>query len=398
MKTFIKIFVPVTMGLLTAFGPIITDFYLPVLPEMAEFFHTTPSLASMSLTFGMIGLALGQVFIGPLTDKYGRKGILVGSMVLFVLASVLCILSTNIYVFNAMRLLQGVAGAGGIVISKSMSTDMYTGRELARFMAILASINGVAPIFAPVLGGLMASVASWQGVFALMLALGAVITLCCLFLKETLQPADRLNRGLRGVYGNLFHVFRCPRFTLATLAAMASFFSFFAYLSSSPFILQQIYGLTPFEFSLCFAVNAFTIGMGALTGRRFADQATPLRLGGTNFFIAALCLGICLVSQMPLPVVLACYLYMMFSMGLIEPAMAAIALDSQRNNAGAASAIFGASEFVAGAIASPLVGLGSIAVSASAVIVAGALACLVLLIRLIAQMRRTAAPVSVRCK
>ena len=128
MKQNMKVFIPATLGMLTAFGPFVTDFYLPVLPEMTGYFHTTPALASMSLTAGMIGLAAGQLFIGPLTDKYGRKRILVGSMLLFVVASLLCIFSGDIFMFNAMRVLQGLAGAGGIVIAKSMSADMYTGR------------------------------------------------------------------------------------------------------------------------------------------------------------------------------------------------------------------------------------------------------------------------------
>lgn len=388
MKTLMKIFVPVTLGMLTAFGPIITDFYLPVLPEMAEFFKTTPSLASMSLTFGMIGLAAGQVCIGPLTDKYGRKKILVASMVLFVVASVLCIFSTSIYFFNAMRLLQGVAGAGGIVISKSMSTDMYTGRELANFMAVLGAINGIAPIFAPVLGGLMASVASWQGVFALMLGLGVVITLCCMALRETLRPADRLKSNLGVVYGNLFNVFRNWRFRLATLAAMACFFAFFAYISSSPFILQKIYGLSPLQFSICFGVNAFSVGIGAAVATQFKNPMTALKCGAIDMFIAAVCLAFCLVTGMPLLVVMGFFIYMMVSFGLMQPGLTSIALDSERANAGAASAIFGASEFVAGAIASPLVGIGRIEVASGALFVAGSLVCLVLVLKLVSKIYR----------
>lgn len=128
MKKEIGVFIPATLGMLTAFGPFVTDFYLPVLPEMSEFFHTSPALASLSLTTGMIGLAAGQVFIGPLTDKFGRKKILVGSMPMFTIATVLCIIAPNIYIFNLMRIFQGLAGAGGIVISKSMSMDMFSGK------------------------------------------------------------------------------------------------------------------------------------------------------------------------------------------------------------------------------------------------------------------------------
>ena len=238
MKQNMKVFIPATLGMLTAFGPFVTDFYLPVLPEMTGYFHTTPALASMSLTAGMIGLAAGQLFIGPLTDKYGRKRILVGSMLLFVVASLLCIFSGDIFMFNAMRVLQGLAGAGGIVIAKSMSADMYTGRELASFMTLLGAINGIAPVCAPVVGGLMAGVTSWTGVFAVILAVGLVLMVCSMFLPETLQPANRIRKSVIKVYGNLFRVFRNSRFTLSVMAEMACFFMFFAYIASSPFIMQ----------------------------------------------------------------------------------------------------------------------------------------------------------------
>ena len=195
MKKKLGAFIPATLGMLTAFGPFVTDFYLPALPEMTEFFHTSPALASMSLTTGMIGLAAGQVFIGPLTDKYGRKRILVASMFIFAIASVLCIISPNIYVFNLMRIFQGIAGAGGIVISKSMATDMFSGKELANFMALLGSINGIAPVCAPVIGGVMAGITTWQGVFCLLLAIGLILMVCSWFMPETLPSEKRINKS-----------------------------------------------------------------------------------------------------------------------------------------------------------------------------------------------------------
>lgn len=388
MKSKINVFVPATLGMLTAFGPFVTDFYLPVLPEMAEYFHTSPALVSMSLTTGMVGLAAGQVFIGPLTDKYGRKRILVASMLLFAVASVFCIFATNIFMFNLMRVFQGVAGAGGIVISKSMATDMYSGRELANFMAVLGSINGIAPVCAPVIGGLMASVASWQGVFALLLAIGVVLMVCSALLRETLTAEKRVRKSLAGVYANLFHVFRNQRFTLCTLAAMACFFTFFGYIASSPFILQQVYGLSPLSYSLCFGLNAFMIGIGAALATQFKRQSTSLKCGAIDMLVASVGLAFCLVVKMPLVIVMGFYVYMLTSFGLMQPGLNAVALDSERANAGAASAIFGAAGFVAGAVSSPLVGLGRVELTSSVVMVGGALMCLLLVLPLCGQLRR----------
>ena len=378
MKKKIGIFIPATLGMLTAFGPFVTDFYLPVLPEMTTFFKTSPALASLSLTTGMIGLAAGQVFIGPLTDKYGRKRILVASMLMFAIASVLCILSPDIYLFNIARIFQGIAGAGGIVISKSMATDMYSGKELANFMAILGSINGIAPVCAPVIGGLMAGVTNWQGVFCLLLAIGIILMLCSSRLPETLTPEKRIRKNIMQVYANLFRVFRNPNFTLSTLATMACFFTFFAYIASSPFIIQKIYGLSPLLFSFCFALNAFMIGIGAAIASQFRRPSKALKCGAIDFTIATIILSFCLFVHMPLIIIMACYMYMMTSFGLMQPGLTATALDAERNNAGAASAIFGASGFVAGALASPLVAMGKIEITSSCVMIVGAIVCLIL--------------------
>lgn len=391
MKQNMKVFIPATLGMLTAFGPFVTDFYLPVLPEMTGYFHTTPALASMSLTAGMIGLAAGQLFIGPLTDKYGRKRILVGSMLLFVVASLLCIFSGDIFMFNVMRGLQGLAGAGGIVIAKSMSADMYTGRELASFMALLGAINGIAPVCAPVVGGLMAGVTSWTGVFAVILAVGLVLMVCSMFLPETLQPANRIRKSVIKVYGNLFRVFRNSRFTLSVMAEMACFFMFFAYIASSPFIMQQVYHLSPLGYSLCFGLNALMIGVGAAMATRFRSQGTCLRFGGLGMLAGTLLLAFLLNTAMPLWIVMLAYIYTLICFGLMQPPLTAIALDSERDNAGAASAIFGASGFVAGALSSPLVGIGDITVTSGLVMACGAVVCLLFILPLSSKLRAVAA-------
>lgn len=391
MKQNMKVFIPATLGMLTAFGPFVTDFYLPVLPEMTGYFHTTPALDSMSLTAGMIGLAAGQLFIGPLTDKYGRKRILVGSMLLFVVASLLCIFSGDIFMFNAMRVLQGLAGAGGIVIAKSMSADMYTGRELASFMALLGAINGIAPVCAPVVGGLMAGVTSWTGVFAVILAVGLVLMVCSMFLPETLQPANRIRKSVIKVYGNLFRVFRNSRFTLSVMAEMACFFMFFAYIASSPFIMQQVYHLSPLGYSLCFGLNALMIGVGAAMATRFRSQGTCLRFGGLGMLAGTLLLAFLLNTAMPLRIVMLAYIYTLICFGLMQPPLTAIALDSERDNAGAASAIFGASGFVAGALSSPLVGIGDITVTSGLIMACGAVVCLLFILPLSSKLRAVAA-------
>lgn len=387
MRAKLTLLLPATLGLLTAFGPFVTDFYLPVLPEMADYFHTSPALVSMSLTTGMIGLAGGQVFIGPLTDKYGRRHILLGSMLLFAVASALCILSPNILLFNFCRLLQGIAGAGGIVIAKSMATDLYTGRELQQFMALLAALNGVAPVCAPVVGGVVSAVTNWQGIFSVLMAIGLVLLVCCALLRETLSPALRIHAPILQIYANLFRVFRNPTFTLSALAEMLCHFTLFGYISASPFILQQVYGLSPLRFSLCFASNALAIAIGSIIGARFPRVSVGLRFGAIFMLVATVLLGLALIAGLSLPVVIPLYICTLMGFGLLQPGLTSTALDSERHNAGAASAIYGASAFLAGALVSPVVTMGRIEVSSSVVMGIGSLVCLLLTLALSRRLR-----------
>lgn len=156
-KTFILVF----LGMLTAFGPFVTDMYLPTLPAMSDFFNTTSSMVQLGLTTSMVGLAVGQLFFGPLSDKYGRRSPLIIAMMLFLVSSVGCIYSQTIMQFVGFRLIQGIAGAGGIVISRSIAADKFSGRELGKMLAIIGAINGVAPIAAPMGGGMLADSVGW---------------------------------------------------------------------------------------------------------------------------------------------------------------------------------------------------------------------------------------------
>lgn len=374
-KLKIGVFVPATLGMLTAFGPFVTDFYLPSMPEMAEYFKTSPAAVSTSLTAGMIGLAAGQILIGPLSDKYGRRRPLILSMALFSIASVLCMLSPNIQVFNAFRVLQGIGGAGGVVLAKSFATDMFRGKALADFLALLGAINGIAPICAPIIGGTLTNFTSWQGVFCALLAVGVILLVCSLRLRETLPPERRTTKSLVSSYANIFGVLRNRRFTLSTVAMMCCFFTFFAYITASPFIFQSIYGLSPFEYSLCFGLNAFCIGIGALLPTRFHHPNTAMKWASIDMVAASLLVGVCQVLHAPLAMLMPCYIYMLLCFGMMQPVTTAIAMDSERNNAGAASAVFGASNFVAGALVSPLVTMGDILVTSGCVMFVGAVGC-----------------------
>ena len=183
-----KFFLLTLLGMLTAFGPFVTDMYLPSLPSMGEYFKTTPSLVQLGLTASMIGLAAGQIFFGPLSDKYGRRSPMLAAMYLFIISTIGCIFAPTIEIFAILRLLQGIAGAGGIVISRS--TDMFTGKELAKTLAIIGAINGVAPVAAPIIGGGLTEGIDWKGIFWVLLALGIILLLGCRLIRQ-IPPAGK---------------------------------------------------------------------------------------------------------------------------------------------------------------------------------------------------------------
>ena len=160
-KTFILLF----LGLLSAFGPFVMDMYLPTLPAMSVYFRTTSSMVQLGLTTSMAGLAAGQLFFGPLSDKYGRRPVLSVALMLFLLSTAGCIFSENILQFITLRFLQGVSGAGGVVLSRSIAADKYSARELAGVLAVIGGINGVATVAAPIAGGFLADASGWQGIF-----------------------------------------------------------------------------------------------------------------------------------------------------------------------------------------------------------------------------------------
>lgn len=245
-----KIFLLILLGSLTAFGPLVTDMYLPSLPSMADYFGTQASMVQLGLTSSMIGLALGQLFFGPLSDWYGRRPPLLVAMSLFIVSTVCCIFSATIEGFIFFRLIQGIAGAGGIVVSRSIATDRFTGKELAKAMAIIGAINGIAPVASPVLGGFLTDSIGWKGIFIVLLLLGVLLLFSNLHFKESLSVDNRKRGNLKSLASSFGIVLKNRRYVYYVLQMGFAMGVLFANISSSPFIVQQHYGFSAFEFSL----------------------------------------------------------------------------------------------------------------------------------------------------
>lgn len=358
-------FILVFAAILSAFAPLTTDLYLPALPALTEAFATNASNVQLSLTFSFIGMATGQLLFGPLSDKQGRKTPLLMSLVAFVLATLGCIYAWNIESFNFFRLLQGFAGAGGLVISRSIAVDLYEEEHLARFLSSLAVINGIAPIIAPVGGGVLLDFTDWRGIFVVLLILGVCILMGGVYFKETLPVSRRLQGNMLKTYSSFGKVLRNRNYLNYTLSIGFTMGMFFAYLASSPFIFQNIYKVTPSQYGIFFAVNAVGLIIGNKLIVRFVSArqafASASRLAlATTIFIAVV-----LYFQWHVLAVEAAFFILLIAVGILLPAGTSLALNLERENSGSASALLGFFQFFMGGLISPLVGIGDIMLTTS---------------------------------
>lgn len=364
-----RLYVLIIIGIVSAFGPFVTDFYLPAFPALSEYFDTTASLVQLSLTFSMIGLAVGQLIIGPLSDKYGRKKPLIVSLVLFCLSTLGCLSSPDVYWFIFHRLIQGLAGAGGVVISKSIAIDLYQGRELTRFFSMLSSVQGLAPVCAPVLGGLLLGLTDWRGIFWVLLGIGVFLILALCFLKESLSGGNRKKGSVLSTFKHYLPLFRNVPFMRFTLVQAFAMGVMFTYIAASPFLFQGHFGLSPVAYSLCFGVNALGIMLGSLSVSAFKSAQGALRVGTSGFVLMSVVAFLALVwSPSVVWVEVALFFFLLF-LGLILPSSTTLALDLERDNSGNASAMLGFLMFLFGGVLSPLTGIGNMLYSTGFILV-----------------------------
>ncbi|MFJ7975534.1 multidrug effflux MFS transporter [Peribacillus sp. NPDC096379] len=357
-----RLWLALILGTLSAFGPLSLDMYLPALPVLADDLNTTTSYAQLSLTACMVGLAIGQIFAGPLSDVRGRRKPLLAGLLLYILSSLLCIIAPSIGIFVILRFIQGVAGAVGIVISRAIVRDLYSGTELTKFFALLMLVNGAAPILAPIAGGQLLEFTSWRGIFFVLSLIG-MITLFFVIsgLGETLPSERRSKGGLKQTFLTFRKIMGDRLFMGYALSQGLIGAGLFAYIAGSPFVLQNIYQLSPQMFSLCFAVNGFgIIIVTQLTGKlatRFGEtRLLIIGLGlsagaGISLFIMILLNAGLFGILIPLFILVSC-------VGMINTSTFSLAMKDQANSAGSASALIGLMTFLFGGIVAPFVGIG----------------------------------------
>ena len=362
-----KLFLVLLLGVLSAFGPFVVDLYLPSLPQLASFFETSASMTQLTLTTAMIGLAVGQLLLGPLSDKFGRKIPLIISLVIYIISTVLIVYAPNIEAMIVLRVIQGLSSAGSVVISRAIATDLYRGREMTRFFGLLMTINGIAPIISPILGSLLLEYISWKGVFVFLALIGVVVLFFCFRLKESLSVENRLQGSIFATFSTFGVIIKNRLFM--SYVGIESFLlgAMFAYIAASPFILQSFYGLSAFIFSLCFGANGAALVIGANIGGKLPNRQA-LAIGVLAFVVAALYTIAVLIIQPYWLFVEIGFFAMLLLMGITFPAISSLAMESERQYAGSASALLGFAPFFLGGVVSPLVGIGNIFYSTSLVI------------------------------
>jgi len=257
----------VVLGLLSTFGPLSLDLYLPALPQLTDDLGTSTSGAQLTITACLLGLAVGQLIAGPLSDRYGRRRPLIIGLACFLLSSIACAFAPTIELLVALRLIQGLSGAAGLVISRAVARDLFDGRELVVFFTRLMLINGFAPVLAPVLGGQLARVMDWRGMFLVLAGFGLVLLLAgTLGVPETLPPPRRVVGGLGDTLRGFRVLLRDRRFVGTAASSGLASASMFAYISGATFVLQEIFGLSPQQFSYVFGLNS--IGIVTTSQRR----------------------------------------------------------------------------------------------------------------------------------
>jgi len=351
-----------TLGALSSFGPLSADMYLPGLPSLTRSLHASAAAANLTLTASVLGLALGQLLAGPVSDQLGRRRPLLAGLSGFAAASVLCAIAPSIGVLVVLRFIQGMSGGAGIVIARAIIRDLYGGTTAARMFSTLMMITGVAPILAPLIGGGVLAVSSWRGIFLVLAAIGlCLIGLALRAVPETLPASARHAGGVQATVVALRRLARDRTFAPYCAAFAFSFGAMFAYISGGSFVIENVYGASPQVFSVVFAVNA--LGFVAIShySGRIVGRFGPARLLRWGVLavcaasLAALIVTVAKTSIWPLLITLFC---VVSANGLALPNGVAAAMAGQPEALGSASALIGLTQFGLGAALAPLVGLG----------------------------------------
>ena len=355
-----RVAIIVTLGLLTGLGPFTIDLYLPTFPTLKADLGITDSQVQVTLSATTVGFALGQLVVGPLSDRLGRRIPLIVAATLHVTSSVLVAIAPNLVFLTAMRILQGVGAAGGSVVSMAMARDLFSGRRLVVMLSRLALINGLAPIIAPLVGSWMVTVMDWRGVFWALACYGALLLLLIwLLVVETRPPGERTAGGFAPLRAAYSRVLGDRMFIGVWLTSAFCFAGLFSYISTSSLLLQETFGLRETEFGVVFAICSVGVFAGVQSGSRLATRVGPqwvLVFGTAGMIVAASALlGLDALHGGYIPLIPAMFAYTL-TFGSCMPAAQVLALQNHRTDSGVAASLIGALNMILAAVVGPIIG------------------------------------------
>lgn len=360
-KKIIKAFYVLTLGMLCAFPPMCSDMYLPSIPDIMRYFSTNTASVQTSLTASFLGLAVGQLLIGPLSDAYGRFYPLVVSLIIFALSSMLCAISTSITMFVFFRFVQGLAASGGVVLTRSIACDRFKGNELTSFMAFLMAINSLAPILGPIVGSVIITYLNWQSVFYILLVWGIMLIILVKFFVPESLPKEKREIGALVSIKRMRIEITNLKFMLIVFSLSFIMGGFFSYLTASPFVFQVIYEFTPFEYSISFSLIALCISAVAPLAGKFCRVYGDVKVLYSSYAIMAVSsIAIVIIAivkpQSFLPVFFALAVFCSM-MGLSQSVGFGLVMSCKKGGAGTASGLLGVFHFLLGSLATPFVGV-----------------------------------------
>ena len=345
------------MGMLTAIGPLAIDMYLPAFPAIAQGLGATHGEVERTLASYLLGLALAQLFYGPLADRYGRKKPLMLGLVIYTVAAIACSFANDIQHLGFWRIAQAFGGAAGIVIPRAVIRDNFDTRDASKALSVLMLVMGVTPILAPILGGQVLTMGSWRGIFSIMAFCSAALLIAVAFsMRETLRPERVVPLGAKVIANNYLALLRHKRFLCYTLAGGFGSAGMFSYISGSPRVFIDVYHVDPRYFGLLFGMNAAALILSAQVSARLLSRQTPEKLlrpaQSILVVIALAAVALTLSQAINLVLLMVCLIIFMASQGFVNPNSAALALREQGQRLGVASAMMGTLQMLCGASAS----------------------------------------------
>lgn len=349
------------LGMLTAITPLATDLYLPALPIMPGELNTTASNIQMTIGVMTFGVAIGQLFGGPISDTMGRKLPLIIGNLLCVISGIICAYAPSIEILLLGRFLQGLTGSVGVVISKAIARDFASGQELTKLFALLMMVNGLAPVLAPLVGGQLLLFTTWRVIFVILALFSSILLVGSFLFRESLPKEKRITGGIGTAVKNYIKLIKDKPFLGQTLIQLFAFGAFFSYISGSSFVYQNIFQLSAQEFSYLFGINSCGIILASAISGRISNVITSKQLLTFSLWqltIGSLLFLVAMLLKWPLIPVTIILFFTVCTVSLFGSASFSMAMTSYGKMAGSASAILGFASMFAAGIVSPLVGIG----------------------------------------